>query len=245
NLAGGGTITFSDVSGTIVLASTLPALLTNTIILGPGADQLTVFNAYYPTNFGATSGMSVLTNAPGSMAEVWGLRLTGRNGTVRNFGRLTLNNCVVSDGHGELSGGGIHNEGSMYLSNCVVANNGGSVPCRGDGIYNSGDLSMDDCIVSGNEANNDGGGIYNMGTLDLSRCLISRNVTTFARGCGIYNSGTLTLTDSTVAGNSYHGSDPGGGIYNSKGTVILRNCSITNNTAIAGGGIWNDGWVEV
>src|SRR2546426_2846198 len=43
NLAGGGTITFSDVSGTIVLASTLPALLTNTIILGPGADQLTVF----------------------------------------------------------------------------------------------------------------------------------------------------------------------------------------------------------
>src|SRR5437762_1787715 len=126
NLAGGGTITFSDVSGTIVLASTLPALLTNTIILGPGADQLTVFNAYYPTNFGATSGMSVLTNAPGSMAEVWGLRLTGRNGTVRNFGRLTLNNCVVSDGHGELSGGGIHNEGSMYLSNCVVANNGGS-----------------------------------------------------------------------------------------------------------------------
>src|SRR5436190_2539262 len=241
NLAGGGTITFSDVSGTIVLASTLPALLTNTIILGPGADQLTVSNAYYPTNFGATSGMSVLTNAPGSMAEVWGLKLTGRNSAVRNFGRLTLNNCVVSGGNN-----GIYNAGSMYLSNCVVKNNRGNEPWAGAGIYNSGDLSMDGCTVSGNVAISfrDERGIYNVGTMDLSHCLISSNATAFGFGPGIYNSGTLTLTDCTVAGN-HSANGGGGGICNEDGAVVLRNCSITNNSGTSGGGIWNNSRVEV
>src|SRR5688572_13815734 len=42
NLAGGGTITFSGVSGTIALESSLPMLVTNTFILGPGVNELTV-----------------------------------------------------------------------------------------------------------------------------------------------------------------------------------------------------------
>src|SRR5204862_7357408 len=62
--------------------------------------------------------------------------------------------------------------------------------------------------------------------------------------CGIYNSGTARLTACTVARNSFSGAASGGGIFNSSGTVILRHCSITNNTSIEGGGIWNSGWVE-
>ena len=244
NLAGGGAITFSGVSGTIALTSSLPVMVTNTIILGPGANELTVGAATAPT----LTNAPMLTSALGSTAYIRGLRLTNMyGGVVHNLGRLTLNECVVSGGNNnEGPGGGIYNAGSMYLSNCVVANNRGGPPCRGGGIYNSGDLSMDDCTVSGNRTySNAGGGIYNAGIMDLSRCLIFANSATSGAGFGIYNSGTARLNACTVAGNSYTGAGPGGGIFNSKGTVVLRNCSITNNMATSGAGICNDGWVEV
>ena len=80
--------------------------------------------------------------------------------------------------------------------------------------------------------------------MDQSRCLISQNQGGFGLGCGIYNSGTLRMTACTVARNFYNPDSPGGGIFNSSGTVVLRNCSITNNTGLVGGGIWNGGWVE-
>ena len=240
NLAGGGTITFSGVSGTIALESSLPLLVTNTIILGPGVNELTVSAATAP----------VLTNALGSTAYIRGLRLTSIGvprltsigGVVYNLGRLTLNECVVSDGNKDGPGAGIYNAGSMYLQNCVVTNNLGFCPsCRGAGIYNSGDLSMDDCTVSGNETRYNGGGIYNAGTMDLSRCIISDNRAEFGAGFGIYNSGTARLNACTVAGNFYFGAGPGGGLFNSSGTMFLRNCSVTNNTSTSGGGISNSG----
>jgi hypothetical protein len=236
SLAGGGTITFSGVSGTIALQSSLPLLVTNTIILGPGVNELTVSAASAP----------VLTNALGSTAYIRGLRLTSIGGVVYNLGRLTLNECVVSDGNNpEGPGAGIYNAGSMHLQNCAVANNRGGPGCKGAGIYNSGDLSMDDCTVSGNRTYSDaGGGIYNTGTMDLNRCLISTNSATFGAGFGIYNSGTARLNTCTVAGNFYTGAGSGGGLFNSSGTMVLRNCSVTNNTSTRGGGIWNSGWVE-
>jgi len=239
NLAGGGTITFSGVSGTIALESSLPLLVTNTIILGPGVNELTVSAARSPALTNELASM--LTNALGSTAYIRGLKLTAKGAIVRNFGRLTLNECAVSDG----SLGGIDNAGSMYLQNCVVANNRGNPSRKGAGILNSGDLSMDDCTVSGNHtSSSDGGGIYNTGTMDLSRCAILTNTTVFGDGCGIYNSGTARLNVCTVARNSFGGAALGGGILNSSGTMILRHCSITNNTSIEGGGIWNRGWLE-
>jgi hypothetical protein len=238
NLAGGGTITFSGVSGTIALESSLPMLVTNTFILGPGVNELTVSAVWSLTL--ANELESMLTNALGSTTYIRGLRLTGKGAIVRNFGRLTLNECAVNDG----SLGAIDNAGSMYLQNCVVANNRGNPSRKGAGIYNAGDLSMDDCTVSGNHAmSNEGGGIYNAGTMDLSRCLIYDNLTTFGSGSGIYNSGTARLNACTVARNDARDGS-GGSIFNSSGTVILRHCSITNNTSITGGGIWNRGWVE-
>src|SRR5436190_4384225 len=113
NLAGGGAITFSGVSGTIALTSSLPVLVTNTIILGPGANELTVGAATAPTFTNAP----MLTSALGSTAYIRGLRLTNMyGGVVHNLGRLTLNECVVSGGNNnEGPGGGIYNAGSMYL----------------------------------------------------------------------------------------------------------------------------------
>src|SRR5438876_4727517 len=40
--SGGGTITFSNVAGTIALLSPLPAIIANTSLLGPGINLLTV-----------------------------------------------------------------------------------------------------------------------------------------------------------------------------------------------------------
>ena len=42
NANGGGTITFSNLTGTISLQSGLPALTTNITISGPGSSQLTL-----------------------------------------------------------------------------------------------------------------------------------------------------------------------------------------------------------
>src|SRR5436190_7201970 len=205
NTAGGGTITFSGVSGTIALGSSLPVLETNTVILGPGANRLTV----------SAATASVLTNRAGSSASIRGLRLTGIGGVVLNSGKLSLNECVVGNGSNSRGNGvGIYNAGNMYLRNCLVTNNFGSPVCKGAGIYNAGELSMEDCTVSGNDArSNDGGGIYNAGTMNLRQCSISGNKAEFGSGCGIYNSGTMTLTACTLARNNFGGGADGGGIF--------------------------------
>jgi len=47
----------------------------------------------------------------------------------------------------------------------------------------------------------------------------------------------LIIVNSTISGNT--AANCGGGIVNSDGTMTLRNVTITNNTAVAGGGILN------
>jgi hypothetical protein len=262
---GGGTITFSSVQGTVALLSSLPAV-TNTIIVGPGAAQLTV----------STAAATVLTNLPGSTAYISGLTLMGSNGVLHNLGTLTLNECIVAGGYttsapgagvrnagalilnrctisgnasyGGGPGAGIYNSGRMSLNNCAVTNNRVTV-MPGAGIYNAGAATLNNCNISSNYGtggNDSGGGIYNAGDMDLHGCILTNNSVVFGDGGGIYNSGLLTLDSCTLAGNHFSGNGAGGGIYNSAGTVVLSNCSITNNTAVdPGGGLWNSGWLHV
>ncbi len=60
-----------------------------------------------------------------------------------------------------------------------------------------------------------------------------------ASGGGIYNRGTVTVSDSTLAHNS---AVSGGGIYNDGGTVTVSDSTLAHNSASqSGGGIYNDG----
>ena len=53
-------------------------------------------------------------------------------------------------------------------------------------------------------------------------------------GGGISNSGTLTLTDCTLSGNSATAGGAGGGISNHGGTMALTDCTLSGNSATGG-----------
>src|ERR1043166_4845838 len=235
---GGGTITFSSVQGTVALLSSLPAV-TNTIIVGPGAAQLTV----------STAAATVLTNLPGSTAYISGLTLMGRTGVLHNLGTLTLNECIVAGGYTTSApGAGVRNAGALILNRCTISGNASYGGGPGAGIYNSGRMSLNNCAVTNNRVTvMPGAGIYNAGAATLNNCNISSNYGTGGNdsGGGIYNAGDMDLHGCILTNNSVVFGD-GGGIYNSAGTVVLSNCSITNNTAVdPGGGLWNSGWLHV
>src|SRR5437762_10672308 len=76
-----------------------------------------------------------------------------------------------------------------------------------------------------------GGGIYNAGILEITRCSISGNETGAVRerglGGGIYNASRaeVAIIDSVISGNS---ADEGGGIYND-GSMQIERTTISDN----------------
>ena len=59
-------------------------------------------------------------------------------------------------------------------------------------------------------------------------------------GGGLYNSGTVMLSDCTVSDNS--AAFDGGGLFNNRGTMTLTDCTISGNSASNdGGGLFNHG----
>jgi hypothetical protein len=98
------------------------------------------------------------------------------------------------------SGGGINNSGTLTLTNSTVSGNFAPIPCIHFVVF---------CEIRGGTAW--GGGIYNSGTLIISNSIISMNhagsycnaTPCSAFGGGIYNRGTLMMIkNSTLTGNS-------------------------------------------
>jgi hypothetical protein len=103
-------------------------------------------------------------------------------------------------------------------------------------VYNSGTMTVTRCILTGNQVPNGNDSIENHGTIYLDHCSITNN-----RGGGsVYNSGNLTMDNSVVAGHTWFTSSYGG-IFNDGGIIVLRNCAISNNWSVQGGGVWNGG----
>jgi hypothetical protein len=75
----------------------------------------------------------------------------GYGGGILNFGRLTINSCVLSGSSAHIWGGGISNGGTL---------SGNSAGDGGGGIFNAGTLTVSGSTLSGNSSV-DGGGIFN------------------------------------------------------------------------------------
>jgi len=254
NASGGGTITFSNVTGAIDLLSGLPVLTANITISGPGASELTLTNSN-------RLAISILTNSAGSTGAITGITISG---TLDNYGTLHMENSLVgnqlSPGRPGLYNSGtttlarctftanrnmanadaIENDGTMTIDHCSITNNRG-----GDGsIYNTGTLTMDNSIVSGHTYfTSSAGGLVNQGGIVVLRnCTMSHNDS--VEGGGVWNGGSLAVTNCLISYNSARYSEPGevgGGLYNI-GYAILQNTTISGNSAQgAGGGIWNGG----
>jgi fibronectin-binding autotransporter adhesin len=194
-------------------------------------------------NFGTTT----LTNC-----SVAGNTAAGVGGGLRGgapffadpgvVGTMTLNNCTIS-GNSAGTGGGVatggaaiafygagyattHN-GVTVLSNCTVSNN--SATFNGGGLitFGLGTTTATNSKITGNTAGRDGGGAYSSGFVFYG---------TFQ--------GTTNLTNCTVSGNS--AARNGGGLANAKlGSTTVAGGNIKNNTAVAGGGIFNLGTLSV
>lgn len=112
---------------------------------------------------------------------------------------------------------------------------------RGGGILVDSDAhtTIRNCVLDGNSAVN-GGGVRNYGTLTIYNSTLINNTSGLGGG-GIYNSGVVTINSSTLSSNStLYSYATGGGITNSNGgTLILNNCTLSNNSAYFGGGIFN------
>ena len=204
---GSDTITFAgDVTGTIQLTATLPAISTAMTIIGPGADVLAVRG-----DRGATTPVV-------------------RNLMITPNGTLSLSGLMVSDVEGDF-GGAIGNEGTLTLTAVTLTGNLGAgftvSDSFGGGVANSGTLTVVDSAITGNEASF-GAGIYNGGTATLVNSTVAGNGGNL--GGGLYNSGTATLTHVTLADNVAFSN--GGGVYAAQGAQTSLKASIVSNNTL-------------
>jgi hypothetical protein len=211
---GADTITFT-LSGTITLASTLPAIADELTIDGSG-QSITISGdnkvRVITVNGGATLNLTGLTIANGLCNNCAGGGLYTEDGTI-NINHSTFSGNSVDCGPAcGISGGAIANRGSVLnVSNSTFAGNSASF--GGGGIYSShGSVMVSNSTFAGNSDAFQGGAIYN----DLSSMMVS---------------------NSTFAGNS--ASDVGGAIYNARGSMTVSNSTFADNSAGYAGSIAN------
>src|SRR5579885_1694623 len=226
----GDTITFAGPSA-ITLTNGPLAITKALTIQGPGANGLTVSGNHVSDvfeNYSAGVTIAGLTIADGSA------------GGVVNRGTLTLSSCTVRNNTSP--GTGVDNSGTLTLDHCLVWGN--TAGHDGAGVYSSGgQLTIDHGAVSGNTAARDGGALYYShpsssahGTVNA--CTIWGNGA--ANGGGIYQeagSYILDVTNSTLAYNS--ATNDGGGLDAESSWPMLTSCTLSENTADLGAGIFS------
>ncbi len=129
----------------------------------------------------------------------------------------------------------------------------GSVPGAGAGLVNYGTATLTACTLSGNTTPNagtypyglnaSGGAVFNSSAADLTLtdCTLSGNSgAADLKGGAVCNTGTASLTGCTLSDND---ADEGGGVYNSgSGDLTLTDCTVTGNSSgYNGGGVANYG----
>jgi Right handed beta helix region len=172
---------------------------------------------------GSGTGTLIRSTVIHNSFKVGGGIFIGESGTLRVHRSIISNN-------GSFNTGGITNDGKLVVTQSVITNNG-----------------------AGGPGSSTGGGIVNSGVATLTHSVIADNVAERGDGGGIFNSGKLTLIRSTVLSNrascdESQGCSPppggrGGGIFNagSAASASLIGSFITSNSALDGGGVFNEG----
>ena len=187
--AGDAIVFQSGLTGTITLASALPAINANLTIQGPGADSLTISGNNAVTVFTINSGtvsISGLTIANGNSASGAG---------IFNHATLTVTNSTFSGNSAAIYGGGIYNvNGTVTVVNSTFSNN--SAGSFGGGIFiNSGTVKVNNSTFSANSAGTLGGGISNVaGVLTINNSIFVGNTASSSVG-GIDNEGTTNASN--------------------------------------------------
>lgn len=164
------------------------------------------------------------------------------------MGAVTLDNCTVKNNRAEFCGGGIYantnDKDKMTIKGKTIFS-GNSSGTDGGAVYaENGKLTVSDASFTDNQAVVSGGAVVIAKTAEaeLSKAAFSRNKCN-KNGGAVLNEGSLILKESSLTDNS---AENGGGIYNS-GSLTITGADITGNICTEnGGGIFqNDGTVTL
>lgn len=201
-------------SGTINLASALPAITKSIVFLGPGAANL-----------------SIRRNTGGD----YRLFDISANQTV-SFDGFTLADGNATGSSPASKGGAIYmNSGSsLTVTNCVF--NANRASADGGAIYSeASQLVLSNCRFTGNTAVGFGGVLesYTPNPV-ITNCFFTNNTASVGGAVDFYNS-SPNITNCAFVGNSA-GSGNGGAITTSGGSATVTNSSFRQNTGGTGPG---------
>lgn len=210
-------IRLDGVTGTIVLATSLDAVVGAVTITGPGADNLTIL--------GATGGAVLTFGGPAVVTGVTiqgGSNLDGKGGGIRVLAgaELHLSDSVIK-GNRAGQGGGIYTEGTLLIKKSTISNNTGE-----GAIYATAGTSLFDSTI----ADNTGTAIVFSPTmagraLTIDRSTVSGNTAPDEGIGGLQlDAGTATLTTTTFANNT---GGQGGDFWTVRGGVTLNLINVT------------------
>jgi len=208
-----------------------------TIVDGGGLDR--VFQTDPAGNGSIAVTLFDLTIQNGSAPQMADVNDEG--GGIRNgatvptgvaAGTLHLNDVTVDHNTSAGYGGGISNDGTLTMVNCLVSNNVSGALAGGGGIVqdDEGSASMNGTTISDNDADEGGTAAGAGGGISIGFS---------GTGAGP----TVNFEACTLSGNMAR---TGGGLLRIRGTLTLRNCTISGNTATqasgdGGGGIGDSG----
>ncbi len=243
NAAGGDNIITFTATGTITLASALPAITANTVISGPGTNLLTVSgngtSRVFTMSGGTTNVLAGMTIANAAIANA------GGGAGILNAGSLTISNCVIRNN--VISGGfggGIYTSGCLTLLNSLLLSNTSSgvmegdpaTPGRGGALYvDSGDARIINCVFQQNAAVG-GNGIQSMFAVGGE----GSGGAIYVQTGGVWVSGTTLTMNSATGGPgdniSYGGGGPalGGAVFLEDGILYLSSSVLSGNTCYGG-----------
>jgi hypothetical protein len=212
------------------------------------------------------SGLTIQRGAAGRFVEGGQVGYSDSGGGIANAGILTVRDCAIT-GNSADAGGGIMNGGTLTVRDSTISNNfsyfsyGGGIANSsignltvsgstftgnfadyGGAISNFGSKGMrvTDSFFSDNSAS-DGGAIWFYGI--NPRATYTIRSSSFvgnhagARGGAVYITGSTSVifADCSCRGNSSE--HWGGAISIEFGSLVVNNCTISDNRAVRGGGI--------
>ncbi|MFI3165028.1 MAG: right-handed parallel beta-helix repeat-containing protein, partial [Bacillota bacterium] len=204
----------------------------------------------YGTGVGADYSYELGDTYAGT-AITGGLITGGTNGVYVESGTLNMYGTTIAGNSS--SGVCAYNETSVYIENATISGNGSTTDGGGVYIQNATNVTIKNSTISNNSAEN-GGGVYiaSTETAKLSGNTISGN--SAENGGGVYIDATATATETaTLSGNTISGNTAttyGGGVYidataTATETATLSGNTISGNSAENGGGVYNDGTLEM
>ncbi len=148
-----------------------------------------------------------------------------------------------------------NNNAGLSITDCHSGSEAGKIThntgATGNGIENKSYLYMYNGCITGNTVNGgNGAGVYNEGTFYMSGGSITHNTATKVgeyTGCGggVYNEGDYTMFEmrghAVISNNT---AEAGGGIYNYEQVSMHGSSAVKDNIAVTGGGVWNGGSSE-